>query len=133
MCALQTGPAPVRNYRAFIARAAVAALMAAMGGCASNSSQTTGHAQSAMHVAQAVVDLEDDGLPAQTPPPFAIRKAPDDPNEPYSPNYGGGNPSASAAPNDMEYRPHHVPEPRVPNDLPPAFRQKLVAALAGQD
>jgi hypothetical protein len=46
-------------------------------------------------VAAASVEIEDDGLPAQSPPPARIRMAPDDPNQPWSPNYGR---SASATP-----------------------------------
>jgi hypothetical protein len=34
------------------------------------------------------VELEDDGLPSQAPPPVRIRHVPDDPNAPWSPNYG---------------------------------------------
>jgi hypothetical protein len=33
--------------------------------------------------------IEDDGLPSQVAPPAGIRQQPDDPSEPYSPNYGG--------------------------------------------
>lgn len=33
-------------------------------------------------------DLEDDGMPAQTPPPLGVREKPDDPSQPWSPNYG---------------------------------------------
>ena len=134
MCALQTGLPPARDYRAFFARAAVAAVLAAMGGCASNSSQTaSGYPPSDMHVAQAAVEMEADGLPAQTPPPAGIRHAPDDPTEPYSRNYGGGNPSVSAAPDDTGDAPKRTPEHQLPNDLPPVFRQKLVTALAQED
>jgi hypothetical protein len=39
-------------------------------------------------VAAAPVELEDDGLPAQSAPPVRIRMAPDDPSQPWSPNYG---------------------------------------------
>lgn len=135
MCALQTGSSPVRDYRAFVARAAVAALMAAMGGCATNSSQSTaGYPPSGVKMAQAAVDVESHGLPAQTPPPAGIRHLPDDPSEPFSPNYGGINPSAAAAQEPHEDPPQqHAPDPKVPNDLPPVFRQKLVAALAQED
>ena len=36
------------------------------------------------------IEIEDDGLPAQTPPPRRVRQEPDDPSEPFSPNYGSG-------------------------------------------
>ncbi|MEQ1717588.1 MAG: adhesin [Hyphomicrobium sp.] len=81
-------------------------------------------------VAQAAVEMEDDGLPSQTPPSVSIRQLPDDPNEPFSRNYGGGNPAAVEAASPQE--PGKTPgrQPVVPADLPPAFRQKLVTALA---
>jgi hypothetical protein len=34
------------------------------------------------------VQIEDDGLPVQAPPPTGIRQQADDPSEPFSPNYG---------------------------------------------
>ena len=34
------------------------------------------------------VEMEDDGIEAQRPPPVRPHKLPDDPTEPYSPNYG---------------------------------------------
>lgn len=33
-------------------------------------------------------ELEADGLPSQMPPPVNRRREPDDPSEPFSPNYG---------------------------------------------
>jgi len=33
--------------------------------------------------------VEDDGRPSQLPPRLAARAIPDDPNQPWSPNYGG--------------------------------------------
>jgi len=41
------------------------------------------------------VEMEGDGLPAQTPPLRRERSEPDDPREPFSPNYGS--PSAPTA------------------------------------
>jgi hypothetical protein len=38
---------------------------------------------------KAKIEIEDDGLPVQSPPPARIRDEPDDPSEPFSPNYGG--------------------------------------------
>ena len=35
------------------------------------------------------VEMEDDGKPAQVPPPARARAERDDPREPWSPNYGG--------------------------------------------
>ncbi len=34
------------------------------------------------------VEVEDDGIEAQRAPPIRARRQPDDPTEPYSPNYG---------------------------------------------
>ncbi len=39
-------------------------------------------------VVQAEVELEDDGLPPQADPAAGIRRLPDDPSAPWSPNYG---------------------------------------------
>jgi len=39
-------------------------------------------------VVQSDVELEYDGLPAQSPPHAGIRRLPDDPSAPWSPNYG---------------------------------------------
>ena len=35
------------------------------------------------------VEMEDDGRPAQLPPRAEARRGPDDPSQPWSPNYGG--------------------------------------------
>ena len=43
------------------------------------------------------VELEDDGLPAQTPPLRRARPEPDDPTEPFSRNYGTVRPLRRAA------------------------------------
>lgn len=73
----------------------VLALALAAGGCADSRSKyaEAAHVRAVPpQVAQAEVDLEGDGLPAQVPPLRRATPAPDDPNEPYSPNYG--NPGA---------------------------------------
>ncbi len=41
-------------------------------------------------------DVEGDGMPAQLPPPRRERPMPDDPREPWSPNYGSAKPVRSA-------------------------------------
>ena len=98
-------------------RCAALAAMLALAGCATNSQ--TANIQIAPRIAQqSTADAEDDGLPAQAPPPARIRAAPDDPSEPYSRNYGGTNPSATPA---QQRAP-------IPHDLPPEFRKKLLAA-----
>jgi hypothetical protein len=50
------------------------------------------------------VDMEADGLEAQRPPPLRMYRQPDDPAQPFSPNYG----SVPIAP------------PAESNDAPPA-------------
>ncbi len=131
MCALASGSPPVKTRGAFFTHAAVAVVIASLGGCASNPANSTAQNSAAnIRVAQTVTDIEDDGLPAQTPPKPRAQQSPDDPTEPFSRNYGGVNPSASAAPLVEGPVDHHAPNPKVPNDLPPAFRQKLIAALA---
>ncbi len=128
MFAFQAGAKPV------LTACALAALLG-LAGCSSaqTNSYTSGNvAVAPAHaVAQAaVVDVEDDGLPAQTPPSGRIRQLADDPNEPFSRNYGGPNPSSARA---GEPEPSgKIPESdsAVPHDLPPDFRRKLVSALA---
>ena len=134
MCALAAGRTPASKNRALIARAAAAAVLAALGGCASD--QNSANAQYPgpdMRVAQVVTDVEDDGLPAQTPPSPRIRQTADDPSEPFSRNYGGGNPSASTGPLRDNEAPQRAPSPQIPKDLPPAFREKLAAAISADE
>lgn len=132
MFALQAGLEPAQKKRAALARAAAAAMLAALGGCASttHTTSTAQYSGAPVRVAQTVTDVEDDGLPAQTPPPARAQQSPDDPSEPFSRNYGGTNPSASNEPLAAGPADHHAPAQKLPSDLPPAFRQKLIAALA---
>ena len=131
MFAFQAGAKPVLTF------CALAALLG-LAGC--SSAQTNSYTAENAAVAPpqamaqaAAVDVEDDGLPAQTPPPNRIRQLPDDPNEPYSRNYGGVNPSSvSTDQRDPPGPSGKIPEsaPAVPHDLPADFRRKLVTALA---
>ena len=43
------------------------------------------------------VELEDDGIEAQRPPPLRMHSAPDDPTQPFSPNYGSVPPAETPA------------------------------------
>jgi hypothetical protein len=43
------------------------------------------------------VEVEDDGLEAQRPPPLRMYSAPDDPTQPFSPNYGSVPPAQTPA------------------------------------
>lgn len=131
MFAFVSGLLPGSKSRAVIARAAAAAMFATLGGCASTQNASN-EPSAAMHVAQAVTEVEDDGLPAQTPPSPRIRQIPDDPTEPFSRNYGGANPSAVSGPlaEPKEQPPANAPPAQIPGDLPPAFRKQLATAMA---
>lgn len=86
-------------------------------------------------------EMEADGLPAQTPPLMRARPLPDDPSEPFSPNYGP-NKSPSYGPSYGNGRSNTADVPaavtrtadretaghRLPDDLPPYFRSRLVIA-----
>lgn len=142
MSALRTGAKPV------VLTCALAALNA-VAGCASTGAPNYASQNPAVatRVAQAAAPNEDDGLPAQSPPPGRIRAVPDNPDEPFSKNYGGGNPAAlgitagKPAAEDGSHdgtrdgahgvvRNAPANAPPIPDDLPPAFRQKLVAAYS---
>ncbi len=75
----------------------LALLLAALLGACSSSKQPAGPQVFAWlqpeppppaPIVTAEVEIEDDGLPAQTPPSARIRGMPDDPTAPWSPNYG---------------------------------------------
>lgn len=72
------------------------------------------------------VDVEDDGIEAQAPPLRRSQQEPDDPSEPFSPNYGGPplhrQAEAVAAPRAT------VDRAAVPSDLPSDFRRRLTLA-----
>lgn len=92
------------------------------GGCSARSEYPAANVGAAdRHQIAAVApreEIEDDGLPVQRPPLLNRRKSPDDPSEPFSPNYG--QPPARQAANERPAR--------IPDDLPPAFRRRLVVA-----
>lgn len=94
-------------FRAAIPAFALLGLM--LSGCASQSE----------YYAAEVVAMEDDGLPAQIPPLRRAKMAPDDPREPFSPNYG---PPPSPVEENAET------EANLPADLPPEFRRRLIRA-----
>lgn len=83
------------------ARVGVLGLAALSAGCAS---QQASHSPpvhvagpQAVAAAQAKIELEDDGLPVQVAP-HNRRPGPDDPTEPFSPNYGSAPSKQAAAP-----------------------------------
>jgi hypothetical protein len=88
------GPVP-RGRRLCGPVVALSSLAVFVGGCAHETqapySQTSWYAggPKAPPPAPVPVDMEDDGRPAQLPPRVAVARAPDDPSEPWSPNYGG--------------------------------------------
>ncbi|MFN3869344.1 MAG: hypothetical protein ACK4MF_09790 [Hyphomicrobiaceae bacterium] len=96
------------------------------GGCSARSQYPAANVGAAEHHQVAVAapreELEDDGLPVQRPPLLERRRLPDDPSEPFSPNYG------SAPPRQADMR----RPPTLPDDLPTAFRRRLVVT-AGAD
>ncbi len=109
---------------------AAAALLSA--GCANTKASYSSAGVPAAYVAQGPsLPVESDGLPVQAPPSSMIRQMPDDPAQPYSPNYGGANP-ASTVPSRSTIKASNEAMPArdtIPADLPPAFRRQLAAAL----
>jgi len=98
MFKLRSGGLPV-SVVVIAARLCVCALMLMLGACASRQAQYRGGPQFRLASQQTRVagyrkvappiDLEDDGIEAQTPPPARrLKNEPDDPSEPFSPNYG---------------------------------------------
>ena len=68
------------------------ALALTLGACATEPAYRQQVAGPAHQIARApAVEVEDDGLPAQTPPPPRNAREADDPSEPFSPNYGSPN------------------------------------------
>ena len=80
------------------ARCAALGIALSAAGCASDQERREdayGHGQQAYNMRgpvapqrEAEPEVEDDGLPSQVPPPVKRAREPDDPREPYSPNYG---------------------------------------------
>jgi hypothetical protein len=103
-------------------------MMLALAGCASKSNTTAEYAAVAPPQAAAapIAETEDDGLPAQSAPPAGIRDLPDDPNEPFSPNYGGANPAADGYEHYEMLPPSG--EPASPAERPSVYRKKVAEA-----
>ena len=83
------------GVRAPLAGAALLTLTISLSGCASDEERRReAYAQAAQARYEAArqrqqePELEDDGLPSQVAPPARRNVEPDDPREPYSPNYG---------------------------------------------
>jgi len=127
MVALRAGVKPM------LSSCALAALTT-LTGC--SSAGTTAYTQpnqavAPKTVAQAAAVVEDDGLPAQSPPPARIRSMPASPEEPFSPDYGGSNPAALGAGVTRAAPPIvPVPESVTPRYPRQAFRPNIVTALS---
>mgnify|MGYP001491156129 CR=1 FL=1 len=93
------------------------------------------------------VELEADGLPVQRAPLIRRTRLPDDPSEPFSPNYGS-QPSVVPQPTDAPAAPPArrdqaaiYASPNVvrmslrdlPDDLPPDFRERMIVANGLRD
>ena len=114
---------------AWLAAASCAVLVA---GCASDNSSYASSPVVAGYVAQVDrVDIETDGLPSQVAPSQRIRQMPDDPAEPYSPNYGGVNPASRRPMPTADSQQAAASKPDLPDDLPAGFRRQLAQATAG--
>jgi hypothetical protein len=108
------------------------------GGCAANNNTYYASAPAVAAYSRQVaagVQVEADGLPSQAAPPARIRQMPDDPSEPYSPNYGGFNPASVEHRAVGEHKTADAAagwatstQPAIPADLPPVFRRQLAQA-----
>ena len=131
MFAFSVGCRPFQGVRVAIAAIMVAAAALSAAGCAADHGGYYADA-TPTHVARgSFVEMEEDGMPSQAPPPARIRQMPDDPSQPYSRNYGGPNPAGTvpAAPTVKASYDAASPRPPVPDDLPPVFRRQLAAAV----
>lgn len=120
------------SARAVLASLAAGAAALAAGGCANTGNGYSASATPTAYVAQGpAVQMESDGLPVQAAPSVTIRQLPDDPTQPFSPNYGGANPASTISPLPTVKASNDVPpfKQAIPYDLPPTFRRQLVAAV----
>jgi len=112
------------SFRLGALSAGLIGLVAVLGGCANergaNSSPT---ASAPMNMAGARVVVEADGLPAQLAPRNHTPSGPDDPREPWSPNYGSVKPAKSAEPAP----PTPAAEPPPARAIPARYTQPLDA------
>ena len=127
MCALRIGQAPP-GPASVLARPLFLVLALVLAGCAPSTAFTPaawnggGPQTPVADAGRLRVEMEADGLPAQAPPLRREPSAPDDPSEPFSPNYG---PRPTTAP-AMKAASRAL----IPNDLPPAFHPRLASAVA---
>lgn len=91
-------------------RLVLAGAFVVVGGCASSSSNSSQSYYRPSQVAAAPqADVEGDGMAPQAPPPAGRAQQPDDPTQPWSPNYGSRPPrrpvAAAAVPPPVVSRP----------------------------
>lgn len=133
MFAYRSGDEPVLAGAKRSACVLAVAATAALAGCASTHPNYAGAVPAPpVQIAQ-TSELEADGLPAQPAPRIGANRVPDDPSQPFSPNYGGVNPSRAPVSDSDHDDDAHRPGPYLPPDLPPAFRRQLAAAIAVAD
>lgn len=135
MFAFSVGSQAPKLCCAALVRSTASIALLALAGCASNSDRYASYGQhQPTQVAHAVaVEVEDDGLPSQAPPPVRIRDIPDDPSEPFSKNYGGTNPSGVPEIYENVTTPPEEAPDVVRSDLPVVVRQKVAAAHAANE
>lgn len=122
----------VLSVRAVLTSLAAGAAALSAGGCANTGNGYSANATPTAYVAQGpAVQMESDGLPVQAAPAATIRQLPDDPRQPFSPNYGGANPASTISPQPTVKASNDVSpfKQPIPDDLPPTFRRQLVAAV----
>jgi hypothetical protein len=131
MFAFSAGCRPFEAVRVAIAPVMIAAAALNVAGCAANHGTSYADATPAYVAQGPAVQMETDGLPSQAAPPVRIRQMPDDPSQPYSRNYGGPNPAGTvpASPAVKASNDAGSPKSPIPDDLPPAFRRQLAAAV----
>jgi hypothetical protein len=117
--------------RAKVAPALALAMAGMLGGCSARSEYSEGYGYysapaPAQRIAATREEIEDDGLPSQTPPLMRTRKLPDNPAEPFSPNYGG--PASRQAAIEPRPQRERAVASAIPDDLPPDFRRRLQLA-----
>jgi hypothetical protein len=131
MFAFDAGTRPANLVRAAAAPFFAIAFATCQAGCASGNAVAYAKAPVVAAYSARVphVAVESDGLPSQPPPQMRIHQLPDDPTEPYSPNYGGPNPAAVAREPAKASGPVPTASAAIPGDLPPDFRRRLVAEV----
>ena len=107
---------------AILSRCCVCTVLLALSACANDQAarQTTEPMRPPQAQVARAPEVEDDGLPPQVAPRNTTRQEPDDPSEPFSPNYGNPSYGATSPPRRADaYVPSvadRAPPSRVPVD-----------------